>query len=159
MRFFAGLVFCLPLSSLWAQTYVISTVAGGSPAPASAAATSLALGQPGRVALDPAGHVYFTALNSVYRLDSSGNAIRIAGNGRPGFSGDNGPALNAQLNAPQGLAIDTAGDVYVADTTASLRVRSRRRHYRSGHSLPILLSRITAVVSAVCPTTKRNNFR
>jgi uncharacterized protein (TIGR03437 family) len=60
--------------------------------------------------------VYFTALNSVYRLDSSGNAIRIAGNGRPGFSGDNGPALDAQLNAPQGMVIDSAGDVYVCDT-------------------------------------------
>ncbi len=116
MRFLAGLLVCLPLSSLWAQSYVISTVAGGSPAPASAAATSIALGQPGRVALDPAGNVYFTALNSVYRVDSSGNAIRVAGNGRPGFSGDNGPATSAQLNAPQGLAIDTAGDIYIADT-------------------------------------------
>jgi uncharacterized protein (TIGR03437 family) len=116
MRFLAGFVLCLPLSSLWAQKYVISTVAGGSPAPASAAAVNVALGQPGRVALDPSGGVYFTALNSVYRLDSSGNAIRIAGNGRPGFSGDNGPATSAQLNAPEGLAIDTAGDVYICDT-------------------------------------------
>jgi trimeric autotransporter adhesin len=116
MRFLAGLVVCLPLSSLWAQQYVISTVAGGAPAPASAAAINVALGQPGRVALDPSGNVYFTALNSVYRVDSTGNAIRIAGNGRAGFSGDNGPALNAQLNSPQGLAIDTAGDVYICDT-------------------------------------------
>jgi uncharacterized protein (TIGR03437 family) len=122
MRFLAGLVVCLPLSTLWAQQYVISTVAGGSPAPTSAAATSVALGQPGRVALDPSGNVYFTALNSVFRLDSSGNAIRIAGNGRPGFSGDNGPAPSAQLNSPQGLAIDSAGDVYVADT-GNQRVR------------------------------------
>lgn len=89
---------------------------GGAPAPASAAAINVALGQPGRVALDPSGNVYFTALNSVYRVDSTGNAIRIAGNGRAGFSGDNGPALNAQLNSPQGLAIDTAGDVYICDT-------------------------------------------
>src|SRR5580704_15295942 len=44
MRFLAGLVvcLCLPFSTLWAQKYVISTVAGGSPAPASAAATSVA---------------------------------------------------------------------------------------------------------------------
>lgn len=116
MRFLAGIVVCLPLSSLWAQQYVISTVAGGSPAPAAAAATSLALGQPGRVALDPAGDVYFTALNSVYEIESGGNAVRIAGNGRAGFSGDNGPATNAELNSPQGLAIDSAGDVYIADT-------------------------------------------
>ena len=116
MRLLARFAVCLPLSTLWAQQYVISTVAGGSPVPASAAATSLALGQPGRVAVDPAGNVYFTALNSVFRLDSNGNAIRIAGNGRPGFSGDNGPATSAQLNGPQGMVIDSAGNVYVADT-------------------------------------------
>src|ERR1700688_4862999 len=106
MRFLVGLVVCLSPGALWGQRYVISTVAGGSPAPVTAVATSVALGQAGRVALDPSGNVYLTALNSVYRLDSGGNLIRVAGNGRPGFSGDNGPATNAQLNAPQGMLID-----------------------------------------------------
>lgn len=116
MKFFWGLVVCLPMGTLLAQqSYVISTVAGGSPAPVTAAATSVAIGQPGRVATDPAGNVYFTALNSVYSL-AGGTITRIAGNGQPGYSGDGGPATRAQLNAPQGLAFDTAGDMYIADT-------------------------------------------
>ena len=102
-------------AGLYAQSYVISTVAGGSPAPATAAATSTVIGMPGRVRLDSAGNVYFTALNSVFKL-SSGVLTRVAGNGRPGYSGDGGPATSAQLNGPQGIAFDSAGDMYIADT-------------------------------------------
>ncbi len=114
MRLCWGLLACAQLGTLWAQSYVISTVAGGSPAPAAASATSIALGLPGRIATDPSGNVYFTALNSVFRL-SGGALTRVAGNGQPGYSGDGGPALSAQLNNPQGMAIDSAGDIYIAD--------------------------------------------
>ena len=68
MRLFWGLAACAQLGTLWAQSYVISTVAGGRPAPATASATSVAIDLPGRVAVDPAGNVYFTALNSVFLL-------------------------------------------------------------------------------------------
>jgi trimeric autotransporter adhesin len=115
----AGLLLSLPLC---AQRYVISTVAGGTPAPATGSATSVSLGLPGKVAVDPTGNVYFTALNSVYRLQSGGVLTRVAGNGRPGFSGDGGPATSAQLNSPQGLAIDKSGNIYIADT-GNQRVR------------------------------------
>jgi uncharacterized protein (TIGR03437 family) len=111
-----AVVACLASSPLWAQNYVITSLAGGSPAPLSASATSMALSQLGHVATDPSGNVYFTALNSVFRMDSGGQAIRIAGNGQPGYSGDGGPALNAQLDNPQGLAIDTQGNIYIADS-------------------------------------------
>ena len=101
--------------TLVAQNYVISTVAGGSPAPANAAATTSAIGFPGRVRVDSKGNVYFTALNSVFAL-SNGVITRIAGNGRQGYTGDGGPATSAQLNQPQGVAFDAAGDMYIADT-------------------------------------------
>lgn len=116
-----GLVGCALMAmpggpgTLLAQSYVISTVAGGSPAPAAAAATSTAIGLPGRVHVDSHGNVYFTALNSVFKM-SSGVITRIAGNGRQGYSGDGGPATSAQLNQPQGIAFDSAGDMYIADT-------------------------------------------
>ncbi|HLH44532.1 MAG TPA: IPT/TIG domain-containing protein [Bryobacteraceae bacterium] len=113
MRFFLALASCVPLA---AQTYTVTTIAGGTPAPAVAAGSSLALGGLGRVGVDPAGDVYFTALNSVYRLSQGGTVTRVAGNGRAGFSGDGGPALGAQLNSPQGVVVDTQGNIYISDT-------------------------------------------
>jgi uncharacterized protein (TIGR03437 family) len=113
MKFLVALAVCLRLT---AQTYVVSTIAGGAPAPAVAAATSLPLGGLGRVGSDSSGNIYFTTLNSVYQLASSGTVTRIAGNGTPGFSGDGGPATSAQLNSPQGVAVDSSGSVYISDT-------------------------------------------
>ena len=46
----------------------------------------------------------------------AGSLTLIAGNSRAGFSGDGGPAVNAQLNTPQGIALDSAGNIYIADS-------------------------------------------
>jgi uncharacterized protein (TIGR03437 family) len=97
------------------QQYTISTVAGGAPPPTPAVALSTTLGKPSRVMVDSKGNVYFTAGNSVFMLSGTSLAL-VAGNSRAGFSGDGGPAVNAQLNAPSGLALDKTGNLYVADT-------------------------------------------
>jgi uncharacterized protein (TIGR03437 family) len=106
----------------FAQQYTISTAAGGAPPATPAQATSISIGQPQRVTIDSAGNVYFTSLNCVFRLDSSGNVTLVAGNSRAGFSGDGGPAVQAQLSAPVGLAVDSSGDLFIADS-ANNRVR------------------------------------
>jgi uncharacterized protein (TIGR03437 family) len=99
-----------------AQQYSISTVAGGAPPATPAAASSISMGQPARVALDAKGNVYFSSSNCVFKIDSTGTVTLIAGTSRAGFSGDGGPAVNAQLNAPQGLAFDPNGNLYIADS-------------------------------------------
>ncbi|MGA3017523.1 MAG: IPT/TIG domain-containing protein [Bryobacteraceae bacterium] len=99
-----------------AQQYSITTVAGGAPPPTPAAAAGTTIGQPNRVMVDASGNVYFSSLNCVFKMDGGGNLTLIAGNSRPGFSGDGGPATQAQLNAPQGLALDKAGNLYIADS-------------------------------------------
>ena len=99
-----------------AQQYTISTVAGGAPPLTPAAGSGLSIGVPQRVTLDLSGNLYFTSLNCVFRLDASGTLTRIAGNSRAGYSGDGAPALQAQLNSPAGLAIDSAGDIFIADS-------------------------------------------
>lgn len=72
----------------------------------------------GAVAADNVGNVYLsdTALDRVVRVDPSGLVSVIAGTGGAGFAGDGGPATSAQLNAPTGIAIDTQGNFYIADT-------------------------------------------
>ncbi len=99
-----------------AQQYSLSTVAGGVPPFTPAPAASASIGRPQRVAIDSGGNVYFSSLNCVFKVDTKGVLTLIAGNSRPGFAGDGGLATKAQLNAPQGIAVDGAGNVYIADT-------------------------------------------
>jgi uncharacterized protein (TIGR03437 family) len=100
-----------------AQDYTMTTFAGGG-LPDGLAGTSAQLGPVSGVAIDKSGNVYMSVsdpYNVVLRLDSSGTLIRVAGNGTRGFGGDGGPATNAQLDAPFGLAFDSAGNLYIAD--------------------------------------------
>jgi trimeric autotransporter adhesin len=102
-------------SLAFAQQYSITTVAGGAPPATPAPAVSTSIGQPRRATSDSAGNLYFTAGNAVYKMTSGGTLTLVAGNSRAGFSGDGGPAVNAQLNFPQGLAFDPLGNLYIAD--------------------------------------------
>lgn len=54
--------------------------------------------------------------NLVARLNADGTTSVVAGNGIAGFSGDGGPARNASLNSPNGIAIDSQGNTYIADS-------------------------------------------
>jgi uncharacterized protein (TIGR03437 family) len=99
-----------------AQQYSVSTIAGGVPPATPAPATGTSIATPQRTAVDTSGNVYFTSLNCVFKVDTSGNLTLIAGTSRPGYSGDGGPAVSAQLNGPQGLALDAEGNLYIADS-------------------------------------------
>ncbi len=74
--------------------------------------------KPGQVCIDGAGVIYFVDgdNHSVWKVDLLGAVTLVAGNGSSGFSGDGGPATDAALNSPQGVAVDGAGNVYIADT-------------------------------------------
>ena len=83
-----------------------------------AAATSALISSPYGVAVDAAGNIYFSdSLNHMVRkVGTNGTITRIAGTGVQGYGGDGLNAVDALLNLPTGLAVDTAGNVYVADT-------------------------------------------
>jgi len=124
MRLLSAVFFNLAVSSIAsAQTYAISTFAGGA-LPVNISGTSASLGtEPQYVASDAAGDLFFVDENTVLRLDAvTGILTTAAGNGSTGFSGDNGPATSAQLNFPTGVAIDPAGNLYIADTD-NFRIR------------------------------------
>ena len=75
------------------------------------------------VAVDAGGNVYISDFNHrILKVDAVGTVSTVAGNGTPGFSGDGGPAANALLNSPKGIALDTSGNLYIVDG-ANRRVR------------------------------------
>ncbi len=113
------LLFCAA-SAAWAQQFLINTVAGGTAPSSASSALQVSIGDPPRVAVDAAGNVYFGSLHSVFKVDRLGALSRIAGTGRAGYTGDGGPALAAQLNYPDGIVVDAAGNVYVVDRAAQV---------------------------------------
>ena len=106
--------------STFGQSYTIYTVAGngtlgytGDNGPA----TSAEIHGPYAVATDSAGDLYIAdSGNNVIRKVANGVITTVAGNETMGYSGDNGPATSAQLNAPYGVAVDSAGNLYIADS-------------------------------------------
>ncbi len=76
------------------------------------------LNSPTSVAVDGDGNVYIADAfnNRIRKVDTSGIITTIAGDGTTTFKGDGGPATSAGLSSPYGLAVDNAGNIYVADT-------------------------------------------
>jgi uncharacterized protein (TIGR03437 family) len=81
-------------------------------------ATSALLRTPASVAMDAAGNIYFSdaSANRVRRIGADGTLTTVAGTGEQGYEGDGGPASAAVLNGPLGIALDGAGNLYVADS-------------------------------------------
>jgi len=68
------------------------------------------------VAVGPRGEIYIAEGNRIREVQADGRITTLGGTGDAGSGGDGGPAKQAQLNTPQGLAIDSIGGVYIADT-------------------------------------------
>jgi len=100
------------------QTGIITTFVGPRLPVNGALATTQAIDTPTSVALDGAGGFYVVSQhqNRVYRVVADGRLSLIAGVGPAGFSGDGGPATAAQLNQPYAVAVDSAGNIFIADT-------------------------------------------
>lgn len=106
---------------------IITVVAGGGtvlddsvPTPGA----TVQLQRPTFITGDAAGNIYFsdTGNNRVRRLTPDGQVSTIAGTGQAAFSGDGGPARLARLNAPAGLALDSSGNLFIADA-GNCRIR------------------------------------
>ena len=81
-------------------------------------ATSSQLSYPTNVVVDENNNVYIsdTGNNVIRKVDTSGIISTFAGTGHSGYSGDGEDAINAQLNTPQGIYIDSFNHLYIADT-------------------------------------------
>ena len=108
---------------LWKAVAVVATVLAASLATTAASSASGVVSPfaPGPIVVGPDGALYTTdcAAARVYRVTLSGQVSVIAGTGPGGFlngyTGDGGPALDAEFSCPTGLAFDQAGNLFVTD--------------------------------------------
>jgi hypothetical protein len=123
------------LSTFPVQAQVIHTVAGGGPSNGIVATSASIAGY--SPAVDANGNVYFSSGEAVYKLDTTDHLTRVAGQNIAGVFalgangnacptaaniGDGGPATSALLNNPRAVAVDGAGNLYIADSF-SCRIR------------------------------------
>jgi len=133
-----------------AASGIITTVAGNGTdtfAGDGGQATSASLGYPGGTVVDSAGNLFI--------VDDSNNRIRevtggiintIAGTGTPGYTGDGGPPLQAELNSPFPITLDSSGNLYVGDGVYTGDTTDNRVREISGVAAP-LGPNITSVLS------------
>ncbi len=106
-------------------------------------ALSASFVQLGMLAIDSAGNLSLTDGDRVRRITAStGMIATVAGNGSAALSGDGGPATQATLNTPSGLAMDSAGDLYIADT---------------GNSRVRLVTAATGIISTISGTSQNGD--
>jgi len=101
---------------------IITTIAGGGYAVDGdtgdgGPATQANLNRPSSVAIAPDGSLFITEMDGhcLRKVDPKGIITTVAGNGKPGFSGDGGPATEASLHHPTCVAIGPDGSLYIAD--------------------------------------------
>jgi hypothetical protein len=110
-----GLGLAAPGVALAVPAGTISTVAGNP----LASGPATAIGQePVEVAAGPGGVLYIAdaAASTIREVNAAGAETTVAGNGTIGYSGDGAPGTSAQLNGPFGVAVDSEGDLLIADS-------------------------------------------
>jgi sugar lactone lactonase YvrE len=116
---FALLLALLASPSAFGQ-YNISTVAGGGPN--NLTALQSGIGYATSVVRDAAGNTYIADSYSsqILEVSAAGTLSVVAGNGTLGYTGDGGPAAAAALDRPDSIALDSSGNLYIADTGNSV---------------------------------------
>ena len=124
IRYFHGgiLLAAMCCAGAWAQAVqLLSTVAGTGGAPGFAdgnAPLTALLDAPGSIALDSKGNLVHRATPGITGsgMLTGGNVTTVAGTGTAGWAGDGAAATSAELNFPEGIAVDSSGNLYIADT-------------------------------------------
>lgn len=119
-------------------------VAGGSKDAVDVPALDAVLKEPFGTAFDDAGNMWILEMvsgNRLLKVDSTGKLSHVAGQLKPGFSGDGGPAIHAQFNGPHNLAVLPNGNILVGDTwngrVREIDVKAGRVSTLKGYETPL----------------------
>jgi uncharacterized protein (TIGR03437 family) len=120
---------------------IITTIAGNGTSGFSGdggPATSASLFFPGGIAVGNSGNLFIAdSGNRIRKVSASGIITTLAGDGFSGFAGDGGPSISAELNIPEGLALDASGNLFIADSGNSrIREVSASSPSAAGPSVP-----------------------
>ena len=134
---------------------VINTFAGNGVAAYSGdggLAVNCSFNYPTGVAVDTAGNVFISdSYNNVIReVDITGNINTVVGNSWPGFGGDLGDPLGANLFHPYGVAVDTFGSIFIAD--------ANNERVRKVYTTTVGVNDVTSATPAVYPNPFNNNI-
>src|SRR5215472_9398506 len=115
---------------------VITTFAGAQAIPGGdgGPATSAGLGTAAGLAVDSQGNLYIadTVGERIRKVDTTGIITTVAGTGVANYSGDGGPAINATLSVPVGVAVDGQGNIYITEAGNALYGPRVRKVNNSG---------------------------
>ena len=139
---------------------IITSIAGsatygfsGDGGPSSAAQLYLPQG----IATDVAGNIYICDMNNnrIRKINAAGIISTIVGTGTPGYSGDGGPAVLAEINQITGVAVDTSGNIYISDNNNNrIRATSFPVHAPSfvkGHNTVLLACQGESFIDSLLP--------
>jgi sugar lactone lactonase YvrE len=112
---------------------------------------------PGTYALPPADYVFFGWPTRIRRVSADGIITTLAGSGVDGYSGDGGPAANAQIAGVSGLAVDASGNLYLASFTSGCPTCSIQVDASGNYYIPNSGGRIRKVSAAGTISTVAGN--
>ena len=117
-------IIMLLLTPLYSGAQIITTIAGGGPGGDGSPAITASVYDPVGIAIDQFGNIYISEAlgNKVRKIDATGIITTVAGTGTAGYNGDGILAVDAQLYQPCGIAVDSIGNLFIADASNN-RVR------------------------------------
>jgi hypothetical protein len=131
-------------SSLFAARFTIATFAGAPLGMTPEPAVGSYIGLAAAAVTDATGNTYFTTLNSIFKVDTTGVLTRVAGQWSAGFAGDGGPAVQARFSFGIGDTFEASGGSLAIDAQGNLHATMSYRQLHGWILPPLVICAVGA---------------